>query len=115
MLALGLDFTTGRLIPLNKALILNAKVLDLVVALLELDLYLMALILGSLIFTDKDVLVNLDLLLALFHRHFKLILPILETVDFVSASVNLLTETLNCKLHDIVLNECLLLLLDDGL
>ena len=67
MLALGLNFTTGRLISLNKALILDTKVLDLVVALLELDLHLMALILGSLIFTNEDVLVNLDLFLTLFH------------------------------------------------
>ena len=67
MLALGLDFTTGRLIPLNKALILDAKVLDLVVTLLELDLYLMALIFGSFIFTNEDVLVNLNLFLTLFH------------------------------------------------
>ena len=67
MLALGLNFTTGRLISLNKALILDTKVLDLVVALLELDLHLMALILGSLIFTNENVLVNLDLFLTLFH------------------------------------------------
>ena len=67
MLALGLNFTTGRLISLNKALILDTKVLDLVVALLELDLHLMALIFGSLIFTNEDVLVNLDLFLTLFH------------------------------------------------
>ena len=67
MLALGLNFTTGRLISLNKALILDTKVLDLVVALLELDLHLMALILGSLIFTNENVLVNLNLFLTLFH------------------------------------------------
>ena len=67
MLTLGLNFTTGRLISLNKALILDTKVLDLVVALLELDLHLMALILGSLIFTNEDVLVNLNLFLTLFH------------------------------------------------
>ena len=67
MLTLGLNFTTGRLISLNKALILDTKVLDLVVALLELDLHLMALIFGSLIFTNEDVLVNLNLFLTLFH------------------------------------------------
>ena len=67
MLTLGFNFTTGRLISLNKALILDTKVLDLVVALLELDLHLMALILGSLIFTNENVLVNLDLFLTLFH------------------------------------------------
>ena len=67
MLTLSLNFTTGRLISLNKALILDTKVLDLVVALLELDLHLMALIFGSLIFTNEDVLVNLNLFLTLFH------------------------------------------------
>ena len=67
MLTLGFNFTTGRLISLNKAFILDTKVLDLVVALLELDLHLMALIFGSLIFTNEDVLVNLNLFLTLFH------------------------------------------------
>ena len=67
MLTLSFNFTTRRLISLNKALILDTKVLDLVVALLELDLHLMALILGSLIFTNEDVLVNLNLFLTLFH------------------------------------------------
>ena len=112
MLTLSLNFTTGRLIPLDKALILDAEVLDLVVTLLELDLHLMALILSSLLLADKDVLVNLDFLLTLLHRHLELILPVLETVDFVSSGVNLFTEALNFKLHDIVLNERLLLSLD---
>ena len=95
MLTLSLNFTARRLISLNKALVLDTQVLDLVVTLLELDLHLMALILSSLVFTKEDIFMNLDLLFTLFHRHFKLIFPVLETVNFVSTGVHLLTEALN--------------------
>ena len=113
VLTLSLYFSRTRLIALNEALVLNTKVLHLVVALLELNLDLMALLLSSLEFTDQDVLVDLDLLLTLLHRHLKLILAILKTVDFVSALVDLLTQALNLKLHDVMLNKSLLLALND--
>ena len=115
MLALSLHFTTAGLVALDETLVLDAQVLDFVVSLLELDLDLVALLFSRLQLADQDVLVHLDLLFTLLHGHFKLILSILKTVDFVSASVDFLAETLDLELHDVVLHERLLLLLDDSL
>lgn len=62
---------------------------------MQLYLDLVAFFFGSLKLADENVLVDLDLLFALFHRHFKLVLPVLEAVDFVSARVNFFAQTLN--------------------
>ncbi len=110
---LSLDFTTAALISLDETLVLDSEVLDLVVALLQLNLDLMALLLSCLQLTDQDVLVHLDFFLTLLHGHLELILAILETVDLVSACVDFLTQALDLKLHDVVLHESLLLLLYD--
>ena len=112
VLTLGLDFATAGLVTLDEALVLDAKVLDLVVALLELNLDLVALLLSSLQLTDKDVLVHLDFLFALLHGHLQLVLSVLKAVHFVSTSVDFLAQALDLELHDVVLNQGLLFLFD---
>ena len=103
------------MISLDETLVLNPQVLNFIVTLLELDLDLVAFLLGSLQLANQYVFVHLDFFLTLFHGHFKLILSIFETIDLVCTSVDFFTQALNFKLHNIVLNKCLLLLLDYSL
>ena len=115
VLTLRLNFTTARLVALNETLVLDPQVLYLVVALLKFDFHLVTFLFSRLHLTDQDIFVHLNLLLTLFHGHLKLILSVLEAVDLVSTSVDLFAKSLNLKLHDIMLHESLLLLLDDSL
>ena len=67
MLTLSLNLARTGLVALYETLVLDAQVLNFVVALLELDLYLMTLLLSSFQLANKDVLVNLDFLFTLLH------------------------------------------------
>ena len=115
MLALCLNFAAAGLVPLDQTLVLDPQVLYLVVTLLQLDLDLVAFLFSSLELTDQNIFMDLDFLLTLFHGHFQLIFSVLKSIDLVRASIDLLSEALDLELHDIVLDEGLLLLLDDSL
>ena len=115
MLALRLNFAAARLVALDETLVFDPQVLHLVVALLKLNLNLVAFLFCRLQLTDQDVFMHLDLLFTLLHRHLQLILSVLKAVDLVSSSVDFFAKTLNLKLHDVVLNERLFLLFDDRL
>lgn len=67
MLTLSLNLARTGLVALYETLVLDAQVLNFVVALLELDLYLVTLLLSSFQLANKDVLVNLDFLFTLLH------------------------------------------------
>ena len=82
---------------------------------LQLNLDLVSLLLCGLQLADQNVFMHLDFFFTLFHGHLKLVFSVFESVDFVSAGVNLLAQALNLKLHDVVLNEGLLLVFDDSL
>ena len=115
VLTLSFNFTATGLIALDEALVFDAQVLDLIVSLLELNFHLVALLFCSFQLTDQDVFMNLDFFLTLFHGHLKLVFSVLKAVDFICTSIDLLAKALNLELHDIVLDEGLLLLLDDSL
>jgi len=67
VLTLSLNLARTGLVALYETLVLDAQVLNFVVALLELDLYLVTLLLSSFQLANKDVLVNLDFLFTLLH------------------------------------------------
>ena len=113
MLAHSLNFTGRGLRFLDKTLILNSQVLDLVLSELKLNSYFVALLLSSLELTNEDVLVNLDLLFSLLHAHLQLILSVLQTIDAIGLNVYCVSEFLDLKFHAIVLHQGLLLLLED--
>ena len=113
MLTHSLNFTGRGLRFLDKTLILNSQVLDLVLSELELNSYFVALLLSGLELTDEDVLVNLDLFFSLLHAHLQLILSVLQTIDAVGLNVYSVSEFLDLKLHAIVLHQGLLLLFED--
>ena len=108
-----LNFTGRGLRFLDKTLILNSQVLDLVLSELELNSDFVALLLSGLEFTDEYVLVDLDLLFSLLHAHLQLILSVLKTIDAVGLDVHGVSQFLDLKLHAIVLHESLLLVLED--
>ena len=58
---------------------------------------------------------NLDFFFTFLHGHLELVLSVLKTINLISTGVDFLTKTLNLELHDIMLDESLLLLLDDSL
>ena len=109
----SLNFTGRRLRFLDKTLILNSQVLDLVLSELELNSDFVALLLSGLELTDEDVLVDLDLLLSLLHAHLQLVLSVLKTIDAVGLDVHSVSQFLDLKLHAIVLDESLLLVFED--
>ena len=113
MLTYSLNFTGRGLRFLDKTLILNSQVLDLVLSELELNSYFVALLLSGLELTDEDVLVNLDLFFSLLHAHLQLILSVLKTIDAIGLNVYSVSEFLDLKLHAIVLHQGLLLLFED--
>jgi hypothetical protein len=113
VLTYSLNFTRRGLRFLDKTLILNSQVLDLVLSELELNSDFVALLLSGFELTDEDVLVDLDLLLSLLHAHLQLVLSVLKTIDAVSLDVHGVSQFLDLKLHAIVLHESLLLVLED--
>lgn len=113
VLSVSLNVPGGRLVALHKTFILNAQVLDLLGAELQFDGDLVALLLGSLLLALENVLVDLDLLLALIHGHLQLVLAVFKAVDFVRFHIDDVAQVLNLKLHNVVLHEGLLLLVGD--
>lgn len=73
----SLNISTRALVALHETLVLDAKILNLLSAHLELNSDLVALFLGSLLFRLEDVLVDLNFLLTLIHRHLELVLAVL--------------------------------------
>jgi hypothetical protein len=53
---------------------------------------------------------HLNLFLALLHGHLELVLAILKTVHLVGLHINSVTQLLDFELHDVMLNQSLLLL-----
>jgi hypothetical protein len=104
VLSRSLDLPTARRMLLDETFVLNPQVLHFVVPLLQLHLHLVTFFFGGLHLRDQDVLVHLDLFLALLHRHLELILPVLEAIDLISTSVDFLAKALDLELHDIVLD-----------
>jgi hypothetical protein len=98
---------------LDEAFVFNSQVLDLVLSELQLNGNLVTLFFSSLELTDKDVLVDLDLLFSLLHTHLQLVLSVLEAVDTVSLDIDGVSELFNFKLHAVVLDEGLFLGLED--
>jgi hypothetical protein len=52
--------------------------------------------------------VNLNFFFSFFHRHLELIFSVLKTVHGVSFHIDSVSESLDLKLHDIMLYKCLL-------
>ena len=98
---------------MDEAFVFNSQVLDLVLSELQLNGDLVALFFSSLEFTDKDVLVDLDLLFSLLHTHLQLVLSVLEAVDTVSLDIDGVSELFNFKFHAVVLDEGLFLGFED--
>jgi hypothetical protein len=98
---------------LDEAFVFNSQVLDLVLSELQLNGDLVTLFFSSLEFTDKDVLVDLDLLFSLLHTHLQLVLSVLEAVDTVSLDIDGVSELFNFKLHAVVLDKGLFLGFED--
>ena len=69
----------------------------------------MALFFGSFELTYEYVFVDLNLLLALLHRHLELILAILKAIDAVGLYIYGISKLLNFELHTVVLDQSLLL------
>ena len=65
----GIHFSSAGGVLLDKAFVFDTQVLDTTLAVLELNSHLMALFFSCFEFREQNVLVNLDFLLALFHRH----------------------------------------------
>lgn len=110
----GLHFTTTRLVFLDETFVFDAQILDLVLALLKLDLNSVTLFLGRLDFRVENVHVNLDFLFTFLFRHLQLVLLVLERVNLICFCDHLLAQLLNFKFHDVVLNQSLLFALYDS-
>lgn len=110
---ISLDVARARLVTLNETFVFDSKVLNLLSSKLKLNSNLMALLLSSLLLALKNVFVHLNFFLTLIHGHLKLVLTVLKTINSISRHINGLSQVLDLKLHDVVLNEGLLLLMGD--
>jgi len=110
VLAGGVLVTRRALVTLAKAFVFNSKVLDQTFLHGQLNRHLMTFGIGSFHFGNKDILVNLNFLLTLFHGHLELVLAVLKTVHLISFHIDGVTELFDFQLHNVVLHEGLLLL-----
>jgi hypothetical protein len=110
VLASGVFFAGGALVALAKALVFNSKVLDETLLHGQLNRYLMAFSISSLHFWNEDILVNLNFLLTLFHRHLELVLAVFKPVNLISLHVDGVTELFDFEFHNVVLHESFFLL-----
>lgn len=93
------------LVPLDEAFVLNPEVLDPRLSVHELYGYFVPLLFSSFGLRDQDILMNLNFLLTLLHRHFELVLSVLKSKDAVSLHIDCVSELLNLELFAVVLNE----------
>ena len=111
---LTVAFSVSRLLVTGaKSFVLYSKVLDFLRAHLQFNCYFVSFFFSCFQFRYQDIFVNLNLFFAFLHRHFQLVLSVLKTVNSVSFCIDSVSQLLDLKFHDIVLNEGLLLLLSD--
>ncbi len=109
MFAVSFDFPTGRLVAHAKTLILNPEILDLLLSDLQLHGHLVPFLLSSLFFTFENILVHLNLLFALLHAHFQLVLSVFQAINMVCFHIDSVSQVLYLKFHDVMLNQGFLL------
>mmetsp|Transcript_2806 Transcript_2806/g.2436 ORF Transcript_2806/g.2436 Transcript_2806/m.2436 type:complete len:243 (-) Transcript_2806:1322-2050(-) len=73
----------------------------------------MSLFLSSLQFSLKNIMMNTNFLFSLLHTHLQLIFSVFKVVHLICGLHQIISNILDFKLHDIMLNQSLLLLLDD--
>jgi hypothetical protein len=100
-----------RVVLLDKGLILNLEILDPLLPHGQFHGHLVPLVLGGLQLCDKDIPVDLDLLLPLLHAHLELVLLVLEGSHVLVCAHQPAPDLLYLELHDVVLDQHLLLLL----
>lgn len=75
----------------------------------------MSLVFSSFWFWGENIFMDRNFLLSFLHRHFKLILTILKTIDSISLNVNSVSQLFDFKLFAVMLNQSLFFgVLDSG-
>jgi len=111
LLTVTFTFASARFVALAQTFVLNSQVFNLLRTYLKFDRNFVSLFFGWLKLWNKNILVNLDFLFALFHRHLQLIFSVFKTINSVSFNIHRVSELLDLKLHNIMLDECFFFLM----